>query len=90
MNTCMLYIFYFLYFTMRVYANIQCPVMYNNYNCVSNNCFCPLMYDKHLINNCYICQPKCDKFDCSLKHCYCPDQYIKTNINDCYKCIIKL
>ena len=37
---------------MMVSADIQCPVLYNPNNCISNSCFCPLMYDKHLINNC--------------------------------------
>ena len=79
-----------------VYSYSQCPVISNINTCMSEYCFCPKIYDRHLIEysngkKCYVCQASCDSFECSLMDCYCPKGYKKIRLEeDCFKCIIQL
>lgn len=81
-----------LLFCNSIYSIEQCPVMVNK--CISEYCFCPNKYDRHIITyngkKCYRCLPKCGIFDCSLNYCYCDNGYKKTYLNGCYKCILSL
>ena len=86
------------------YTYSQCPVIYSYNNCITEYCYCPILYEKHIVEytsgytsgkytigkKCYFCQPNCNDFKCSLIHCYCEKGYKKAKIGECYKCLLEL
>ena len=84
-----------LYNIYQSHSYSQCPILNNINNCVDEYCFCPNIYDRHLIKysngkKCYICQPNCNNLECSLKGCYCKIGYKKAKLGKCFKCIIHI